>query len=85
VTLNASPRSTPKTAGGRIAETLQGGPAATAVPQRKWARELEYRLIKELWALHQNRIAMRFNTNGTTIPAIGTVNGNEQREFDAEA
>src|SRR5512147_802428 len=28
--------------------------------QRKWARELEYRLIKELWALEGNRIAVRF-------------------------
>jgi hypothetical protein len=28
--------------------------------QRKWARELEYRLIKELWACADNRIAVRF-------------------------
>ena len=28
--------------------------------QRKWARELEYRLIKELWAFTANRIAVRF-------------------------
>jgi uncharacterized protein len=28
--------------------------------QRKWARELEYRLIKELWACAGNRIAVRF-------------------------
>jgi nuclear transport factor 2 (NTF2) superfamily protein len=28
--------------------------------QRKWARELEYRLIKELWATAGNRIAVRF-------------------------
>jgi len=27
---------------------------------RKWARELDYRLIKELWAYHGNRIALRF-------------------------
>jgi len=27
---------------------------------RKWARELDYRLIKELWAFHENRIAVRF-------------------------
>jgi nuclear transport factor 2 (NTF2) superfamily protein len=26
----------------------------------KWARELDYRLIKELWAFHENRIAVRF-------------------------
>jgi nuclear transport factor 2 (NTF2) superfamily protein len=28
--------------------------------QRKWARELDYRLIKELWAFTENRIAVRF-------------------------
>jgi nuclear transport factor 2 (NTF2) superfamily protein len=28
--------------------------------QRKWARELDYRLIKELWACAENRIAVRF-------------------------
>jgi nuclear transport factor 2 (NTF2) superfamily protein len=28
--------------------------------QRKWAKELEYRLIKELWAFTNNRIAVRF-------------------------
>lgn len=28
--------------------------------QRKWARELDYRLIKEVWAFHENRIAVRF-------------------------
>lgn len=28
--------------------------------QRKWARELDYRLIKELWAFGDNRIAVRF-------------------------
>jgi len=28
--------------------------------RRKWAKELDYRLIKELWAFHENRIAVRF-------------------------
>jgi nuclear transport factor 2 (NTF2) superfamily protein len=28
--------------------------------KRKWAKELEYRLIKELWAFDGNRIAVRF-------------------------
>jgi uncharacterized protein len=27
---------------------------------RKWSRELEYRLVKELWAFHEDRIAVRF-------------------------
>ena len=31
-----------------------------AVPERKWARELDYRLIKELWTFRENRIAVRF-------------------------
>ena len=31
-----------------------------ALLQRKWARELDYRLIKELWAFDGNRIAVRF-------------------------
>ena len=40
---------------------------------RKWARELDYRLIKELWA--STAIASRCvsPTNGTMIPAIGFV------------
>jgi nuclear transport factor 2 (NTF2) superfamily protein len=28
--------------------------------KRKWAKELDYRLIKELWAYNENRIAVRF-------------------------
>jgi hypothetical protein len=28
--------------------------------QRKWAKELDYRLIKEMWAFHEERIAVRF-------------------------
>ena len=31
-----------------------------ALLQRKWVRELDYRLIKELWAFDGNRIAVRF-------------------------
>ena len=42
------------------AEFFQGRPAIVTFLQRKWARELEYRLIKELWAFHDNRIAVRF-------------------------
>ena len=53
------------------AEFFQGRPAIVAFLRRKWARELDYRLIKELWAFHDNRIAVRFHTNGTTIPATG--------------
>jgi hypothetical protein len=42
------------------AEFLQGRPAIVAFLTRKWARELDYRLIKELWTFAGNRIAVRF-------------------------
>jgi nuclear transport factor 2 (NTF2) superfamily protein len=42
------------------AEFIQGREAIVAFLTRKWARELEYRLIKELWAFEGNRIAVRF-------------------------
>ena len=42
------------------AEFLAGRDAIVEFLRRKWARELEYRLIKELWACHENRIAVRF-------------------------
>ena len=42
------------------AEFLQGRAEIVAFLQRKWAREIDYRLIKELWASHDNRIAVRF-------------------------
>jgi nuclear transport factor 2 (NTF2) superfamily protein len=52
--------------------------------QRKWARELEYRLIKELWAFSENRIAVRFayewrDDSGQWYRSYG----NENWEFDA--
>ena len=37
----------------------------------KWAKELDYRLIKELWAFRDNRIAVRLRMNGTTMRATG--------------
>jgi nuclear transport factor 2 (NTF2) superfamily protein len=42
------------------AEFFQGRPAIKAFLTRKWNRELDYRLIKELWAFHENRSAVRF-------------------------
>jgi nuclear transport factor 2 (NTF2) superfamily protein len=42
------------------AEFLTGRPAIAAFLARKWTRELDYRLIKELWAFDGNRIAVRF-------------------------
>lgn len=53
---------------------------------RKWARELDYRLIKELWAFAGNRIAVRFayewhDDSGNWFRSFG----NENWEFDAES
>ena len=41
-------------------EFIQGRPAIVEFLARKWVRELDYRLIKELWAFTDNRIAVRF-------------------------
>ena len=64
---------------------LSGAAAIVAFLRRKWARELDYRLIKELWAFPDNRIAVRFqyewrDDSGNWFRA----HGNEQWEFDAE-
>ncbi len=42
------------------AEFVHGRPAIVAFLARKWVRELDYRLIKELWAHMDDRIAVRF-------------------------
>jgi uncharacterized protein len=42
------------------AEFLLGRAAIREFLRRKWARELDYRLIKEIWAFGENRIAVRF-------------------------
>ena len=42
------------------AEFLQGREAIEAFLTRKWQRELDYRLIKEIWAFREDRIAVRF-------------------------
>ena len=52
--------------------------------RRKWARELDYRLIKELWAFTEDRIAVRFayewrDDAGNWFRSYG----NENWEFDA--
>jgi hypothetical protein len=65
------------------AEFLQGRDAIVAFLQRKWARELDYRLIKELWAYGANRIAVRFayewhDDSGQWFRSYG----NENWEFD---
>jgi nuclear transport factor 2 (NTF2) superfamily protein len=42
------------------AEFVEGREAIIAFLRRKWVRELDYRLIKEVWAFGDNRIAVRF-------------------------
>ncbi|MEW9581734.1 DUF1348 family protein [Paraburkholderia sp. DGU8] len=41
-------------------EFVQGRAEIVGLLRRKWAKELDYRLIKELWAFTDNRIAVRF-------------------------
>ena len=66
------------------AEFIAGRPAIEAFLTRKWARELDYRLIKELWAFTDNRIAVRFayewhDDSGQWFRSYG----NENWQFDA--
>ena len=42
------------------AEFVHGREEIVQFLKRKWAKELDYRLIKELWAFRENRIAVRF-------------------------
>jgi nuclear transport factor 2 (NTF2) superfamily protein len=62
---------------------IHGREEIVAFLQRKWARELDYRLIKELWAFTDNRIAVRFayewhDDAGNWVRSYG----NENWEFD---
>ncbi len=64
-------------------EFITGRPAILKFLTRKWAQELDYRLIKELWAFHNNHIAVRFqyeshNEAGDWFRSYG----NELWEFD---
>ena len=51
---------TPDTEWRNRAEFVRGREQVVGFLTRKWARELDYRLIKELWAHDGNRIAVRF-------------------------
>ncbi|MFE2578624.1 DUF1348 family protein [Streptomyces sp. NPDC059378] len=67
------------------AEFLQGREEIVAFLTRKWQRELDYRLIKELWAFEGNRIAVRFayechDDSGNWYRSYG----NENWEFDED-
>jgi uncharacterized protein len=66
-------------------EFLQGREAIEAFLIRKWKGELDYRLIKELWAFRDNRIAVRFayewhDDAGQWFRSYG----NENWEFDEQ-
>lgn len=65
------------------AEFVTGRPEIVAFLARKWNREHEYRLIKELWTFTENRIAVRFayewhDDSGSWFRSYG----NENWEFD---
>jgi nuclear transport factor 2 (NTF2) superfamily protein len=67
------------------AEFFQGREAIEAFLVRKWQRELDYRLIKEVWAFTGDRIAVRFvyechDESNSWMRA----HGNEQWEFDEQ-
>jgi len=66
-------------------EFIAGREQIVAFLERKWAKELDYRLIKELWAFAADRIAVRFayewhDTAGQWFRSYG----NENWRFDAE-
>jgi hypothetical protein len=65
-------------------EFLQGRDAIVAFLTRKWEHEHDYRLIKEVWAFRDDRIAVRFayewhDARGEWFRSYG----NENWEFDA--
>jgi len=66
-------------------EFFKGRAAIVEFLKRKWEKEQDYRLIKEVWAFHGNRIAARFayeycDADGNWFRA----HGNEQWEFDEQ-
>ena len=66
-------------------EFFAGREAIKEFLRRKWAKEIDYRLVKELWAFTGNRISVRFeyewrDTAGNWYRS----HGNEHWEFDAE-
>lgn len=60
---------------------LVGRAAIVALLSEKWAREEEYRLVKDLWAFSDNRIAVRFQYECRTAGQWFRCYGNEQWEF----
>ena len=67
------------------AEFFSGRAAIIDFLTRKWAREAEYRLIKEVWAFDGDRIAVRFAYESRDADGRWWRSyGNEQWEFDAD-
>jgi nuclear transport factor 2 (NTF2) superfamily protein len=67
------------------AEFFSGRAAIIEFLTRKWNKELEYRLIKELWAVTDNRIAVRFQYEWRDdVGNWYRAHGNEQWEFDEQ-
>src|SRR5436309_8365061 len=65
------------------AEFLHGREDIVAFLTRKWNRELDYRLIKEIWAFRENRIAVRFAYEWHDDSRLWLRSyGNENWEFD---
>jgi nuclear transport factor 2 (NTF2) superfamily protein len=65
-------------------EFFSGRDAIKAFLTRKWQKELDYRLMKELWCFHENRISVRFEYEWHD--AAGQwfrTHGNEHWEFNA--
>jgi len=65
------------------AEFVSGREATEAFLTRKWTRELDYRLIKELWTFADNHIAVRFayefrDDSGQWFRAYGNETGNSR-------
>jgi len=67
------------------AEFFQGREAIGEFLRRKWAKELDYRLMKELWCYQDNRISVRFEYEWRDADNPGQwmrTHGNEHWEFD---
>ena len=74
---------TPESQWRNCAEFITGRAAIETFLTRKWQRELDYRLIKELWGFRRNRMAVRFayewhDDSGNWFRSYG----NENWEFD---
>jgi nuclear transport factor 2 (NTF2) superfamily protein len=66
-------------------EFVTGREAIISFLQRKWRKELDYRLVKELWGFRENRMAVRFayewhDDSGNWFRSYG----NENWEFDPD-